>query len=173
MADPDLQIRARGGGHPDHEIRRGPVWKIFFAALRASVWSKHKEGGPRLDPPLVVAGIHRQVEDLAFFPLRSFFPTSFVYICIEDAVQIGGLYYMRRGFVCPAIFERRVPDFIALFTFTSVGEFRVKQTDYCKIRIEVFNLFVGEKSSINSWKPWVLLNASDDSLLAINFFRKV
>ena len=47
VADPDLQIRKGwGGGHPDPEIRgRGPVSKIFFTALRASVWSKNKVGG--------------------------------------------------------------------------------------------------------------------------------
>ena len=31
-----------GAGHPDPEIRGGPVSKIFFSALRASVWSKIK-----------------------------------------------------------------------------------------------------------------------------------
>ena len=42
VADPDPQIRG-GGGHPDPEIRGGgPVSKIFFSALRASVWSKLK-----------------------------------------------------------------------------------------------------------------------------------
>ena len=45
MADPDFQ----GGraGHPDPEIRGGPVSKKIFSALQASVWSKSK--GP---PPL-------------------------------------------------------------------------------------------------------------------------
>ena len=48
VADLDLQIRGggRGAGHPDPEIRGGPVSKkIFFSVLRASVWSKNK-GGP-------------------------------------------------------------------------------------------------------------------------------
>ena len=35
-----------GGGHPDSEIRGGPVSKIFFAAPRASAWSKNKGTGP-------------------------------------------------------------------------------------------------------------------------------
>ena len=32
---------------------------------------------------------------MAVFPLRRFFPTTFVYIGIENAVQVGGFYYMR------------------------------------------------------------------------------
>ena len=60
MADPDLQIREGGGGHPDPEIRGGGQSpKIFFSALRASFWSINKAGGgggwartPHLDPPM-------------------------------------------------------------------------------------------------------------------------
>jgi len=57
VADPDLQIRGsrsfrpsdKGGpGHPDPEIRGAPGLKIFFSALRASVWSKNK--GERAPP---------------------------------------------------------------------------------------------------------------------------
>ena len=47
MANPDLQIRGRGGGgYPDHEIRGGggPVSKKFFSVPLASVWSKNKGG---------------------------------------------------------------------------------------------------------------------------------
>ena len=47
MADPDLQIRGEGGGHLDPEIRGRPgLKKYIFSALRASVWSKNKGGGP-------------------------------------------------------------------------------------------------------------------------------
>ena len=42
--------------------------------------------------------------------------------------------------------ERRVPDFIALFMFFSVGECKVKKPDNCKVRIEVLNLLLREKS---------------------------
>ena len=46
VADPDLQIKGTegvgGGSHPDPEIRGGGGLKIFFSALRASVWSKNK-----------------------------------------------------------------------------------------------------------------------------------
>ena len=62
MADPDLQIKGKGGGrvggggegggHPDPEIRGaggGGLKKIFFFALWAPVWSN-----PSLDPPLVL-----------------------------------------------------------------------------------------------------------------------
>ena len=49
MPNPDLEITG-GPGHPDPEIRKGggggTVSQIFFSALRASVWSKNKEGGP-------------------------------------------------------------------------------------------------------------------------------
>ena len=48
--DPDVQVGGGGGkagpGHPDPEIRREPGLKFFFSALRASVWSKNKGGGP-------------------------------------------------------------------------------------------------------------------------------
>ena len=48
VADPDLQIRGRGG-HPDPEIkgggRGGGLKKKSFLALRASVWSENKGGG--------------------------------------------------------------------------------------------------------------------------------
>ena len=41
--DPDLQIRGGGGGG---EKRRAQCQKKTFSALRASVWSKNKGGGP-------------------------------------------------------------------------------------------------------------------------------
>ena len=59
-------------GHPDSEILMGGggrggycggVKKVFFSALRASVWSKNKEGReggegpPPQDPPLVLSNI--------------------------------------------------------------------------------------------------------------------
>ena len=48
MADPDLQGGGGGRGHPDPGIKRGPGLKNkLFSALRASFWSKNKEGaGP-------------------------------------------------------------------------------------------------------------------------------
>ena len=49
---PDLEIRGGGGGHPDPEIRKGAGLKKNFSALRASVWSQIRGGGPFLDPPL-------------------------------------------------------------------------------------------------------------------------
>ena len=57
MPNPDLEITG-GPGHPDPEITKGggggTVSKIVFSALRASVWSKNREGAraPTLDPPL-------------------------------------------------------------------------------------------------------------------------
>ena len=70
----------------------------------------------------LVAGIHCRGEDLAFFPPRRIFSTTNVYICSENAAHIGGFYFMRL-----ATSERRVPDFIVLFMFTSVGECKVNE----------------------------------------------
>ena len=70
----------------------------------------------------MVAGIHCQGEDLAFFPPRLFFPATFVYICSENATHIGGFYFMRL-----ATSERRVPDFIVLFMFIIVGKCKVNE----------------------------------------------
>ena len=43
MADPDLQIRGKGGdGQPDAEIRGTPVSKKYFFG---PVWFKNKGGG--------------------------------------------------------------------------------------------------------------------------------
>ena len=52
VADPDLQIK-RAGGHPDPEIRGGggAVFKKFFLALWASVWTQNKGGPPGLRGP--------------------------------------------------------------------------------------------------------------------------
>ena len=52
----------RGGGHPDPEIRGGPV-SNFFLVLRASVRSKSKGAGP-LDPPLLTNEMDRNVRHL-------------------------------------------------------------------------------------------------------------
>ena len=71
----------------------------------------------------MVAGIHYRGEDLAFFPSRRFFSTTNVYICSENAPHIGGFYFIRF-----AISERRVPDLIVLFMFTSVGECKVNES---------------------------------------------
>ena len=48
----------------------------------------------------MVVGIHCRGEDLAYFPPRRFFPTTFVYICSENAVHIGGFYFMRLRAAC-------------------------------------------------------------------------
>ena len=46
VADPDLQIRGGGGGHPDPEIRGGPASKKMFSAVRVSFSSENKGGWP-------------------------------------------------------------------------------------------------------------------------------
>ena len=51
VADPDLQIRGGGGGHPDPEIRKGVgLKKTFFGPSGLSLVSNR--GDPLLDPPL-------------------------------------------------------------------------------------------------------------------------
>ena len=39
-------------GHLDPELSGDTVFKTFFSALRASVWSKNKGGAPPVDPPV-------------------------------------------------------------------------------------------------------------------------
>ena len=63
VADPDLQISV-GPGHPDPEIRGGEGGvrggrspKRFFSVLRASFWSKNKEGPGPPGPSLGTKGI--------------------------------------------------------------------------------------------------------------------
>ena len=70
----------------------------------------------------MVAGIHCRGEDLAFFPPRRIFFTTNVYICSENAAHIGGFYFMWL-----ATSEKRVPDFIVLFMFISVGKCKVNE----------------------------------------------
>ena len=71
VADPDLQIRGRGGGHPDPEIReRGPVSKIYFSALRASFWSKNKGGpGPFPGSATVILSLKDQYRIVRFIEM--------------------------------------------------------------------------------------------------------
>ena len=57
-----------------------------------------------------------------FFSPRRIFSTTNVYICSENAAHMGGFYFMRL-----ATSERRVPDFIVLVMFTSVGECKVNE----------------------------------------------
>ena len=46
-----------------------------------------------------MVGIHYRGEDLAFFPPPLFFPATFVYICSENAVHIGGFYFSQAASV--------------------------------------------------------------------------
>ena len=53
VADPDLQIRGEGHGHPDPrpcDKRGDSVSNKMFSALWAPVWSKNKEGLGPLGP---------------------------------------------------------------------------------------------------------------------------
>ena len=53
MADPHLQIKGGGGGHPDPEIRGEERDQKIFSALWASVWSKNKWAEARPPGPPV------------------------------------------------------------------------------------------------------------------------
>ena len=111
----------------------------------------------------MVAGIHCRGEDLAFFPPRRIFSTTNVYIRSENAAHIGGFYFMRL-----TTFERRVPDFIVLFIFTSVGECKVKEpTILTEVRIEVLRANVcknratgghGQKLNFAISCPYILIS---------------
>ena len=68
VPDPDLEIR---GGAPlsrlldKKEKGVGRTPEELFSALRASVWSKYKEAGPRaptLDPPVLMFVAHLQID---------------------------------------------------------------------------------------------------------------
>ena len=80
----------------------------------------------------MVAGTHCQGEDLASFSPRRFYSTTFALIGSENAVHIGGFYFMRllRLALCSPLIFCRIQG---------------KRNDYCKVRIEVLNLFLGEK----------------------------
>ena len=93
-------------------------------------------------------------EDLAFFSTWSFFPTTFVYIFSENAVHIGGFYFMQLQFMRLTSYERRMPDSLCLLLICC--RMQGKRTDYSKVRIEVLNLFPGKNSAQKSWNPWVL-----------------
>ena len=51
-----------------------------------------------------MVGIHYRGEDLAFFPPPLFFPATFVYICSENAVHIGGFYFSQAASVPAACY---------------------------------------------------------------------
>ena len=53
----------------------------------------------------MVAGIHYRNEDLAFLTPRLFFPATFVYICSENAVHIGGFYFSQAASVPAACYS--------------------------------------------------------------------
>ena len=80
-----------------------------------------------------------------FFPPRRFFPTTFVYICSENALHISGFYFMRLQFLRLATYQTRVPD--SLCSPLVRCRMQGKGTDDCKVRIEVLNLFPCENSA--------------------------
>ena len=53
----------------------------------------------------MVAGIPYRGEDLAFFLPRLFFPATFVCICSENAVHIGGFYFSQAASVLAACYS--------------------------------------------------------------------
>ena len=62
---------------------------------------------------------------MAFFPPRRIFPTTmFIFVAIMQCISVD---FTSCGFVRLATSERRVPDFITLFAFTSVGQCEVKE----------------------------------------------
>ena len=123
VADPDLQIRGRGG-HPDQRGRgeRGrskkknlfrPFGPQFGLKIRGA-------GGPPGTSPGSAIG-HCRREDKAFFPFRSFSPRHLFIFVLR--MQCRSVDFTTCGFVflAKSVNLRRVLHIIALFTFTSVG----------------------------------------------------
>ena len=48
----------------------------------------------------MVVGIQLPRRRSGYFPPRHFFPTTFVYICSENAVHIGGFYFTQLCAAC-------------------------------------------------------------------------
>ena len=67
-----------------------------------------------------------------------------------------------------ATYERRVPD--SLCSSLIRCRMQGRRTDYCKVRIEVLNLFPGENSAQNSWNPWVLPLFNIPNVMTPHFF---
>ena len=88
--------------------QRAPKKITRFVPLRVSFW---RYAG-------LVAGIYCRGEDLAIFPPRRIFPTTKIYFVAR--MQCISVDFTSCGFVEHATCERRLPDFIALFAFTSV-----------------------------------------------------
>ena len=83
----------------------------------------------------MVAAIQCRGEDLAFFPPRLFFPATFLYICSENAVHIGGFYFSQAASVPAACYSSKEEcrnRFVRLCC-----RMQDKRMDYCKVRIEV------------------------------------
>ena len=95
--------------------QRGQRKITRFVALQVTFW---RYAG-------LVAGIHCRGEDLAFFPLVVLCPREiFIFVARMQCISVD---LTSSGFVQHATCERRVPDFIALFAFTSVGKCKVKE----------------------------------------------
>ena len=96
LANPDLQIR--GGGHPDPEIKGGGGGdrspKKFFSALRASVWSKHKGGGPC--PGSATAGVSQIVSSFRLIFLK-FLLLKKLTFSSDEAHQINPMTIISRN----------------------------------------------------------------------------
>ena len=67
-----------------------------------------------------------------------------------------------------ATYERRVPD--SLCSPLIRCRMQGKRTDYCKVRIEVLNLFPGENGAQISRNPWVLPLFNMPNVMTRHFF---
>ena len=99
VADPDLSDKGGGAGHPDSEIRGGPVSKkYFFSALWASFCSKNKgrvrtPWAPLLVPPLYYIAESPQASSTLIFglpvvswvSLRYLGVIIWIYVCQDDS----------------------------------------------------------------------------------------
>ena len=93
----------------------------------------------------MVAGIHRQDEGLASFSFSSFFFPRHLFIVFVVRMQCISVDFTSCGLLP---YKIRVPD--SLCSPLIRCRMQGKRTDYCKVRIEVLNLFPGENSGQNS-----------------------
>ena len=107
----------------------------------------------------MVAGIYCRGENLAFFPPRWFFSTTFVYICRDNAVHIYR-WILLHAASCGLLLMKEGCRISSLCSPLICCRMQGKRTDHCKVRIEVFSLFLGEKSCIEFVKPASIMHRS-------------
>ena len=87
--------------------------------------------------------IHCRGEDLAPFPPRRFYCTTFASIVVR--MQCISVDFTSRGFVRFATYAKEEWRISCLGLPLICCRMQGERTDFCKVTIEVLNLFLGEK----------------------------